>query len=278
MARRITGRSRVTRLILALVALIVVGGAGAAYALTRPGPARVVQPVIPAGIHKIKHVVIIMQENRSFDNYFGTYPGADGIPMKNGVPTVCLPNPKSKQCVRPYHDRADLNLGGPHGAATPRPRSTAARWTASSSASSAGSPTYIPARQGAATSSIRHAPAAVPPDVMGYHTGADLPNYWAYARNFVLQDHMFEPVSSYSLSRTSTWSRPGRPCAPNRTWRRAADNNAQPAGGPRDPPGSGRQDDETPELRLDRHDLSARRAPRELEVLRRQRHRALLQQ
>ena len=32
------------------------------------------------GIHKIKHVVIIMQENRSFDSYFGTYPGADGIP------------------------------------------------------------------------------------------------------------------------------------------------------------------------------------------------------
>ena len=31
-------------------------------------------------IHKIKHVVVIMQENRSFDTYFGTYPGADGIP------------------------------------------------------------------------------------------------------------------------------------------------------------------------------------------------------
>ena len=33
-----------------------------------------------SGIHKIRHVVIIMQENRSFDEYFGTYPGADGIP------------------------------------------------------------------------------------------------------------------------------------------------------------------------------------------------------
>ena len=37
------------------------------------------------------------------------------------------------------------------------------------------------------------------PDVMGYHTGADIPNYWAYARNFVLQDHMFEPNASWSL-------------------------------------------------------------------------------
>jgi phospholipase C len=32
------------------------------------------------GIHKIQHVIVIMQENRSFDSYFGTYPGADGIP------------------------------------------------------------------------------------------------------------------------------------------------------------------------------------------------------
>jgi phospholipase C len=30
------------------------------------------------GIHKIQHVLIIMQENRSFDSYFGTFPGADG--------------------------------------------------------------------------------------------------------------------------------------------------------------------------------------------------------
>ena len=30
-------------------------------------------------IHKIKHIIMIMQENRSFDTYFGTYPGADGI-------------------------------------------------------------------------------------------------------------------------------------------------------------------------------------------------------
>jgi phospholipase C len=32
------------------------------------------------GIHKIKHVVVIMQENRSFESYFGTNAGADGIP------------------------------------------------------------------------------------------------------------------------------------------------------------------------------------------------------
>ena len=65
------------------------------------------------GIHKIRHIVIIMQENRSFDHYFGTFPGADGIPMKNGVPTVCVPQP-SGSCVRPYRDTLDRNRGGPH--------------------------------------------------------------------------------------------------------------------------------------------------------------------
>src|SRR5262249_41163345 len=37
------------------------------------------------------------------------------------------------------------------------------------------------------------------PDVMGYHVATDIPNYWTYARDFVLQDHMFEPTSSWSL-------------------------------------------------------------------------------
>ena len=34
---------------------------------------------------------------------------------------------------------------------------------------------------------------------MGYHVESDIPNYWAYARNFVLQDHMFESIASWSL-------------------------------------------------------------------------------
>jgi len=43
-------------------------------------------------IHEIRHVIVIMEENRSFDSFFGTYPRAAGIPMKHGVPTVCVPN------------------------------------------------------------------------------------------------------------------------------------------------------------------------------------------
>src|SRR5947209_5242518 len=70
------------------------------------------------GIQKIKHIIVIMQENRSFDSYFGTYPGADGIPMQNGVPTVCVNDSRTGQCVKPYHNAADVNAGGPHAAAS----------------------------------------------------------------------------------------------------------------------------------------------------------------
>ena len=45
------------------------------------------------GIFKIKHVVIIMQENRSFDQYFGTFPGADGIPGSPATPARCRASP-----------------------------------------------------------------------------------------------------------------------------------------------------------------------------------------
>ena len=74
--------------------------------------------VVENGIHKIKHVIVVMQENRSFDSYFGTFPGADGIPMSGGVPTPCVPNPATQGCTSPYHDTADVNGGGPHGHAS----------------------------------------------------------------------------------------------------------------------------------------------------------------
>ena len=45
---------------------------------------------------------------------------------------------------------------------------------------------------------------------MGYHDAREIPNYWTYARDFVLQDHMFSPVSSWSLPahlyEVSAWS------------------------------------------------------------------------
>ena len=70
----------------------------------------------PTGIHKIRHVIVLMQENRSFDSYFGTFPGADGIPFAHGAPAVCIPDPTTKHCVAPYVNHADVNGGGPHSA------------------------------------------------------------------------------------------------------------------------------------------------------------------
>ena len=63
------------------------------------------------GIDKIKHVIIIMQENRSFDSYFGTFPGAGRLPHADGCqPFACL-DPRGG-CTRPYHDRADVAAAG----------------------------------------------------------------------------------------------------------------------------------------------------------------------
>jgi phospholipase C len=49
-----------------------------------------------------------------------------------------------------------------------------------------------------------------PTDVMAHWDAQTIPNYWAYASNFVLQDHMFQPVGSWShpshLYEVSAWS------------------------------------------------------------------------
>ncbi|MBV9280269.1 MAG: phospholipase, partial [Chloroflexi bacterium] len=71
-------------------------------------------PVPAGGISKIRHVVVIMQENRSFDSYFGTFPGADGIPAAGGRFTVCVPDPATKGCDPPFHDPAFVNGGAGH--------------------------------------------------------------------------------------------------------------------------------------------------------------------
>src|SRR5262249_50707880 len=145
-----------------------------------------------SGIHKIRHVVVIMQENRSFDSYFGTYPGADGIPMRKGVATPCLSDPQSTQCVRPYVDHADVNGGGPHGEG-------AARADINGGLMDGFVDQARRAPKGCAVATDPACANSANPDVMGYHTKSDIPNYWSYASNFVLQDHMFEPNASWSL-------------------------------------------------------------------------------
>ena len=155
------------------------------------------------------HVIIIMQENRSFDHYFGTFPGADGILMKNGAPApgICNPDPITHKCVRPYLDHQDENGGAPHSAAAAAQAIDGGKMDG-----------FIAVAAKAANTKCRN---ATDPNcgegggqsetrVMAYHVQSDIPNYWAYAKNFVLQDHMFEPVASWSLPShlylVSAWS------------------------------------------------------------------------
>ena len=175
------------RTALLTAALLIAATAG--HAQTRPRH---------PGMGLIQHVIIIMQENRTFDSYFGTYPGADGIPMVNGVPTVCAPDPARGGCMAPYHDPSLNNVGGLHGIAY-----------------------YgIDFNGGTMDGFVIDADAVFckPPvtaqdcstDVMGYHDNREIPNYWAYAQNFVLQDHLFSDSLSWSYTQhvemVSAWS------------------------------------------------------------------------
>ncbi len=153
----------------------------------RAGPAH--SALVLRGIHKIRHVVIIMQENRSFDQYFGTYPEADGIPGLAGHPgTVpCLPDPNRQKCVRPHHDRHDRDWNAPHDA------------PAAIADINGGKMDGFIAEQEQSLAGCGCPALANADNVMGYHTNKEIPNYWDYARHFVLQDHMFEAAASRSL-------------------------------------------------------------------------------
>jgi phospholipase C len=168
-----------------------------------------------------------MQENRSFDSYFGTYPGADGIPGLAGNPGTlpCVPLRHrafgrrrhrhrhrhrlglgtGPGCASPFHDRRDLNHGGPHAASNAFidiNNGSMNGFVVSERKAMRNCEQSFQAICGGATGAKA--------DVMGYHTGADIPNYWAYARDFVLQDHMFQPDLAWSLPShlylTSEWS------------------------------------------------------------------------
>ena len=171
----------------AIAAVLFVHGA----ASHQPPHAR--RTVVP-GMNKIKHVVMIFQENRSFDSYFGTFPGADGIPSDRGEPLVCNTDPLTHRCLEPYHDTRDVNVGGPHN-----------HLNAMHDINRREMNGFV--RQARAVLRKQCGPDPNQPgcihggriDVMGYHTAREIPNYWTYAKQYVLQDHMFQPSTSWSL-------------------------------------------------------------------------------
>ncbi len=162
-----------------LLAVLITALAGALPASARGNaPARTATP--------IKHLINVMQENHSFDNYFGTYPGVDGIPAG-----VCVPvNPFDKhdrRCVRPFHigdndvQPADLD----HSAATNRLQ-----------------------LDGGALDGFVYALNQRGQDgrlAMGYYDGRDLPYYWEMARQYVLFDRFFSSDHSGSDENHMYW-------------------------------------------------------------------------
>jgi phospholipase C len=195
----------------ALVAAACSGGADpgpSTAGLAETSPAASPSRAAP-GIETLDHLIFIVQENRSFDHYFGTFPGADGIDFRSdGKPKACVPDPVLGHCSRPYHDDNQVQEGGPHdhpAAVTDVAHGAmngfvkAALRHSSSCASDRFDPRcdrYLGPRQ--------------QPDVLSYHTRADIPNYWAYARHYQLQDRMFGPTDSWTLPAhlflVSAWS------------------------------------------------------------------------
>jgi phospholipase C len=118
----------------------------------------------------IKHVVFIVKENRSFDNYFGTFPGANGA--TEGTLSTGQRIPLQHMPDAPPHDSDHT-------------------WYSALEALDNGQMDrfdLIPLGN-------------VEGDLMAYSqmTESDIPNYFAYARNFVLADNMFSSLHGPSM-------------------------------------------------------------------------------
>ena len=118
----------------------------------------------------ISHIVIVLQENHTFDNYFGTYPGADGIV---GRP-ICLPNSQgSSACTKPYLSPQ------------PVPVSLSHNWGAAHADFDGGKMDGFVYSEGS-------------PGTMEYFDRSVLPHYWAAADQYVLCERYFTSVMTES--------------------------------------------------------------------------------
>jgi phospholipase C len=190
---------RISRASTVLVLVAAACSASAAAPTEGPGTGAPIASPSPRlrGFANIQHVIFVVQENRSFDHYFGTFPGADGIPMRHGVPTVCVPDPVLNECVKPYHDHTLVQEGGPH--AHPHSVSDIDGGKMDGFVKTiVDGPNYCADHRDAASCQQDLGPQGQP-DVMGWHDAREIPNYWSYAEHFVLQDHMFTPSDSWTL-------------------------------------------------------------------------------
>jgi phospholipase C len=149
------------RAIAALALVAAVAAIAGGWTAARSSRAR-------TGLQTIRHVIVIMQENRSFDSYFGTFPGADGI-----AHAICVPNGVGG-CVRPFHDPRDRSGGGAHGPLAGMQDVDGGKMDGFIRVSFGGLIRHCRRTPAAASCAIlRH------PGLMGYYDARELPNYWA---------------------------------------------------------------------------------------------------
>jgi phospholipase C len=154
---------------------VAVGGTVLPLSLRRALAATLTDP--PAGtLADIEHIVILMQENRSFDHYFGTMPGVRGfadpaaITLPNGRPVFYQPRParEGPGYLTPFH----LDTRTTSAQATP---GTDHSWPTQHQAWNNGAMDQWVAAKG--------------PFTMGYFTGADIPFHRALAQAFTICDN-----------------------------------------------------------------------------------------
>ena len=176
----------------AAIALLAVAAVALPLTLTvctaSPSPAKLSTAAsnAPVGLDKIQHFVFIMEENKSFDHYFGTYPGADGFD-----PKTALKDPNDGTTVQIYHSTDDVDFDAPHD------RSNAIADIDGGKMDGFLNEAW---KRYALSVTPSLAPGYNPKEVMSYHDSREIPNYWNYAHLYSLQDEMFSSVAAYSLS------------------------------------------------------------------------------
>jgi phospholipase C len=162
----------------------------------------------PAGITAVNHVVIMIQENRSFDHYFGqmtAYRRANNIPINGSPATIddlsagsfSNVSPVTGAAIGPYHtgsvctedltpdwtpSHINFNLHNPAAAGPGAPMDGFVAMAARISAAAVGQGINMVDRDG-------HR-------VMGFFDGTDLNYYYFMASNFAMGDRFFGPVTS----------------------------------------------------------------------------------
>ncbi|MCN9240368.1 phospholipase [Streptomyces sp. RY43-2] len=161
-------------------------GGAAALSLLPPSVQKAVaaEPPRRGSLNEIEHVVLLMQENRSFDHYFGTLAGVRGfddpraLKLAGGRSVFYQPDAENpKGYLLPFH----LDTHTSNAQAIP---STSHAWSVQHQAWNGGKmDQWLPAH--------RKADGVNGPYVMGYYTREDIPFQFALAETFTICDHSY---------------------------------------------------------------------------------------